>query len=114
MIEGGTIDAAVQPLLQDTDVVMSTIAEPLERPGDALDPSVVKVVIDSAGNALYFSRAPIPFPRDETDVVMSTIAEPLERPGDALDPSVVKVVIDSAGNALYFSRAPIPFPRDET
>ena len=65
MIEGSSIDAAVQPLLEDAGVMMSTIAEPLEQPGDALDPGVVKVVIDSLGNALYFSRAPIPYPRDE-------------------------------------------------
>lgn len=67
MIEGGTIDAAVQPLLEDSGVLMSTIAEPLERPADALDPGVVKVVTDNEGNALYFSRAAIPFLRDEAE-----------------------------------------------
>ncbi|MCA9528170.1 MAG: 3-deoxy-manno-octulosonate cytidylyltransferase [Myxococcales bacterium] len=37
---------------------------PLRRVADFLDPSVVKVVCDARGDALYFSRAPIPWPRD--------------------------------------------------
>ena len=43
---------------------MSTTCEPLERAADVLSPDVVKVVIDERGRALYFSRSPIPFPRD--------------------------------------------------
>lgn len=43
-------------------VEMATLARPLE-PGEAERPQVVKVVTDLAGNALYFSRAPIPHRR---------------------------------------------------
>jgi 3-deoxy-manno-octulosonate cytidylyltransferase (CMP-KDO synthetase) len=65
IIHPETIDKVVQPLLDDRDLEMATIAEPLERPQDAIDPGVVKVVIDRNGFALYFSRSPIPWPRDE-------------------------------------------------
>lgn len=41
-----------------------TLAGPLDRPGQLHDPAVVKVVTDAADRALYFSRAPIPWLRD--------------------------------------------------
>ncbi|MCS6885301.1 MAG: 3-deoxy-manno-octulosonate cytidylyltransferase [Acidobacteriota bacterium] len=58
-----TIDAAIEPLLEDPMLQMSTTCE-LLQPDQLLDPHVVKVVTDDQGYALYFSRAPIPFPRD--------------------------------------------------
>jgi 3-deoxy-manno-octulosonate cytidylyltransferase (CMP-KDO synthetase) len=63
LIEPATIDAALAPLLADPTIVMSTTCEPIESAEDALNPNVVKVVVDAAGFALYFSRNPIPFPR---------------------------------------------------
>lgn len=42
---------------------------PKSGPGSPLDPNCVKVVVDSAGEAMYFSRSPIPFPRDTGGVV---------------------------------------------
>ncbi|CAN7495726.1 3-deoxy-manno-octulosonate cytidylyltransferase [Pseudoduganella sp. LjRoot289] len=47
-----------------TDVPMSTCAHPLHDAADAFNPNVVKVVLDKAGRALYFSRATIPWHRD--------------------------------------------------
>jgi 3-deoxy-manno-octulosonate cytidylyltransferase (CMP-KDO synthetase) len=58
------IDAAVRPLLGENPPEMSTLAVPLAGPEDFLDPNVVKVVVGKGGRALYFSRAPIPHPRD--------------------------------------------------
>ena len=49
------------------DCVMSTAAHPLDEAAEYLNPNVVKVVLDQAGRALYFSRAPIPWWRDGQD-----------------------------------------------
>jgi 3-deoxy-manno-octulosonate cytidylyltransferase (CMP-KDO synthetase) len=57
------IDAMVQPLCDDLAVPLSTLAHPLQDMADLLSPHVVKVVVDRQGNALYFSRAPIPYHR---------------------------------------------------
>jgi 3-deoxy-manno-octulosonate cytidylyltransferase (CMP-KDO synthetase) len=45
------------------ELLMATLAEPLENPSDVFDPGAVKVVTDNRGKALYFSRAPIPYHR---------------------------------------------------
>lgn len=66
LIEPEAIDAAVQPLLEDPTLPMSTLKVEITDPQDIQDPSVVKVVTDRQGLALYFSRYPIPYPRDAT------------------------------------------------
>ncbi len=58
------VEETIRPLLEDPELAMSTVATPL-KPGEENDPGKVKVVLDRRGNALYFSRAAIPFPRDE-------------------------------------------------
>jgi 3-deoxy-manno-octulosonate cytidylyltransferase (CMP-KDO synthetase) len=60
LIQPDTIDAAVAPMLEDPSLEMSTTCRPLASPDEFTNPSVVKVVTDLRGNALYFSRAPIP------------------------------------------------------
>ncbi|MBE6426680.1 MAG: 3-deoxy-manno-octulosonate cytidylyltransferase [Planctomycetaceae bacterium] len=63
-ILGDTVDA-VAALMQDApNAVMATLAAPIRTMEKANDPSCVKVVFDSAGRALYFSRSLIPYPRD--------------------------------------------------
>jgi 3-deoxy-manno-octulosonate cytidylyltransferase (CMP-KDO synthetase) len=57
------IDALVQPLRDDATILMSTLAHPLRGVEQLLTPNVNKVVVDRAGYALYFSRAPIPYDR---------------------------------------------------
>lgn len=64
-IDPHTIDLAVEALLNDSTADISTCAEVIVDADDVLDPNVVKVVFNHSGTALYFSRAPIPFPRDE-------------------------------------------------
>jgi 3-deoxy-manno-octulosonate cytidylyltransferase (CMP-KDO synthetase) len=54
----------VRPLLADPGLVMTTPAVPLADLERARDPNVVKVVFDRNMRALYFSRAPIPWPRE--------------------------------------------------
>ncbi len=46
------------------EAAMATVCHPLHGLAEAMDPNVVKVVLDKDGNALYFSRAPIPWARD--------------------------------------------------
>src|SRR6185369_11762867 len=58
------IDAAVEVLQKDKRVLMSTVVIPLSDKREWLDPNVVKAVLGAKGDVLYFSRAPIPFPRD--------------------------------------------------
>lgn len=65
LIEPATIEAALAPLLSDDSIVLSTTCEPIESAAAALNPNVVKVVVDAAGFALYFSRNPIPYLRNE-------------------------------------------------
>lgn len=49
---------------QNSGAVMGTLMRPLYKREEILDPSVVKIVINSLGQALYFSRSPIPFVRN--------------------------------------------------
>ena len=65
LIEGFVVDAAVEALVSDETAAMSTIVHRAE-PEAYDDPNRVKVVLDANGFALYFSRAPIPFRRQDT------------------------------------------------
>jgi 3-deoxy-manno-octulosonate cytidylyltransferase (CMP-KDO synthetase) len=65
IIPTGTIDAAVRGLVDDPRADMATAFEPITRPGDVTDPNIVKVAVGESGRAVYFSRSPIPYPRDE-------------------------------------------------
>ncbi len=58
------IDQAIEPLLFDKKVNVSTLAKRIEAVEDLRAPSVVKVVFDYNNFAMYFSRSPIPFVRD--------------------------------------------------
>jgi 3-deoxy-manno-octulosonate cytidylyltransferase (CMP-KDO synthetase) len=60
LIEPIMIDEAVQPLMDDPMVVMSTLRRRITDPAELQNPNVTKVVVDREGFALYFSRAPIP------------------------------------------------------
>ena len=61
------IGEGVQPLLDDPTLEISTLMYPITRPEDIADPGVVKVVTDLKGNALYFSRSLIPYPREDIE-----------------------------------------------
>jgi 3-deoxy-manno-octulosonate cytidylyltransferase (CMP-KDO synthetase) len=63
LIDPAAIDAAILPMLADPSLPMGTLKKVIEDPAEIADPNVVKVVTDHAGNALYFSRAPIPHVR---------------------------------------------------
>jgi 3-deoxy-manno-octulosonate cytidylyltransferase (CMP-KDO synthetase) len=58
------LDAAIHALLEEPAASVATVATPIKVPADIMDPNVVKTVLDFDDNALYFSRAPIPWVRD--------------------------------------------------
>jgi 3-deoxy-manno-octulosonate cytidylyltransferase (CMP-KDO synthetase) len=62
LIAGFVIDAAVDALLEAEETPMSTVVHALDDTARN-DPNRVKVVLDRAGYALYFSRSPIPYRR---------------------------------------------------
>ncbi|ODU50727.1 MAG: 3-deoxy-manno-octulosonate cytidylyltransferase [Thiobacillus sp. SCN 63-374] len=64
LIDPELIREAARQLVLHDDAVMATLAHPIHDHADFVNPNVVKVVADEAGYALYFSRAPIPWPRD--------------------------------------------------
>ena len=64
LIDPAAIDTAVGALLEEPQAQIATVATAIRHAGDIMDPNVVKTVLDFEGNALYFSRAPIPWIRD--------------------------------------------------
>jgi 3-deoxy-manno-octulosonate cytidylyltransferase (CMP-KDO synthetase) len=64
LIAPALIDAVAELLPAHPQASMSTAAHPVASAGDLRNPNVVKVVTDAGGQALYFSRAPIPWWRD--------------------------------------------------
>jgi len=64
LIDPALIREAARQLVLHDDAVIATLAHPIHDHADFVNPNVVKVVADEAGYALYFSRAPIPWPRD--------------------------------------------------
>ncbi len=63
-----SLNDLIAPFHREPDLQMSTLAFRIKNPREITDPKDVKVIFDIRGNALYFSRAQIPFPRDaDTD-----------------------------------------------
>jgi 3-deoxy-manno-octulosonate cytidylyltransferase (CMP-KDO synthetase) len=62
-LTGVSIDLVIKLLEDDRTAVMATLATPIRNRHQWEDPACVKVVFDCRGRALYFSRSPIPYPR---------------------------------------------------
>lgn len=77
LIDPALIDACAALLAERSDCVMSTAAHAIEDPAEFTNPNVVKVVLDAANRALYFSRAPIPWWRDGYASGISGLSDPL-------------------------------------
>ena len=65
LLPPAVIDRLVAEMKARPAIEMGTVSEPIAGLDDFLDPNAVKVVSDTHDNALYFSRAPIAFPRNE-------------------------------------------------
>src|SRR5579864_9115128 len=64
LLDPVAVDTAVNSLLEEPVAAISTVAVLVRTPADIMDPNVVKAVVDFEDNAIYFSRAPIPWVRD--------------------------------------------------
>jgi 3-deoxy-manno-octulosonate cytidylyltransferase (CMP-KDO synthetase) len=64
LMEPSLIIEVAKMLESNKEAVMATACHPIQNKSDFLNPNIVKVVLDGQSNALYFSRAPIPYPRD--------------------------------------------------
>ena len=65
MLEANVIEAAVHPLIADTDETISitNLAAVITNPAEAIDSNVIKVGFNHTGKAIYLSRLPIPYPK---------------------------------------------------
>ena len=64
LIAPETIERAVAALVASPTAGIVTTWEPIAQAADVLNPDLVKIVVDAGGRAVYFSRAPVPWPRD--------------------------------------------------
>src|SRR5580693_7235631 len=71
LLDPAAVDTAVTSLLEEPPASIATVATPIKTPADIMDPNVVKTVLDFEGNAIYFSRAPIPWVRDTGSKVLA-------------------------------------------
>ena len=83
LIRAEMIDDVIR-LLDDKRAAMGTLVKKIEDPEEIFDPNVVKAVFDKEGFAMYFSRAPIPFDRDEWSVQRSAFSVQLKTPNSEL------------------------------
>ena len=65
LIDPQAIRDVVQPFEHQVNLQMATLAHPIRQAADFDDPNVVKVVCNASGHAMYFSRASIPYPRNQ-------------------------------------------------
>ena len=63
-IDPAYIDKVAKLLVDNPDYPMSTLAAPCKTAADVANPNIVKVITDSNGKAIYFSRSPIPYDRE--------------------------------------------------
>jgi len=66
LIDPSAIDTAILPLAHEPEIVMATLKKKIEDPREITDPNVVKVVTGHSGDAIYFSRSPVPYDRDRS------------------------------------------------
>lgn len=64
LIDPEAIDAAILSVDHDEKIMMGTLKKQISDPTDIVNTNVVKVVTDLLGDAIYFSRCPIPYERD--------------------------------------------------
>ena len=76
LIDPDAIDAAILPMVHDPEIPMATLKKKIVDRREIGDPNVVKVITDVAGDAIYFSRLPIPYHRDASPALAHAAAGP--------------------------------------
>jgi 3-deoxy-manno-octulosonate cytidylyltransferase (CMP-KDO synthetase) len=79
LLDPGWIDAAVEPLLEEETLPIATLSVPITEPDELLSAAVVKVVVGAGGDALYFSRSPVPLVRLSGGDLAAAAAETVAR-----------------------------------
>jgi 3-deoxy-manno-octulosonate cytidylyltransferase (CMP-KDO synthetase) len=69
-IDPNNIDMAIKPLLEDKSLNVSTLCYKIKNKDEINNPNAVKVVLDNDGYAIYFSRLPIPYNRDNIENII--------------------------------------------
>jgi 3-deoxy-manno-octulosonate cytidylyltransferase (CMP-KDO synthetase) len=64
LISKEAIAEAVSSLIEEGEAVVATLKRKIDKAEELLNPNIVKVVSDNSGYAIYFSRAPIPYPKE--------------------------------------------------
>lgn len=105
LIAPQTIDCAVNALIGDSEASVATTSERMTSASDVVSPDVVKVVTDERGRALYFSRSPIPYPRDDV-YRHRTLAAALEN-----DPTLLSLFRKHTGLYVYRRRFLLEYAR---
>ncbi|MFP6626268.1 MAG: 3-deoxy-manno-octulosonate cytidylyltransferase [Deltaproteobacteria bacterium] len=73
LLDPTVVDKLVERLRADPSLGMATAAVSIDSETELKDPAVVKVVTDESGHALYFSRSPIPYDRDQPGAVRGAL-----------------------------------------
>ncbi len=104
LISSRTIERAVDELINDARPGIVTTWESIESAADVLNPDVVKIVVED-GRAIYFSRAPVPYPRDAVRA-HGTLEEALHQ-----QPSLLSSFRKHTGLYVYRRETLIDFTR---
>jgi len=80
-IEPAAVDQLAQMMIENPEVGMGTLAVPIDDMSRYENPNVVKVVIDNAGDALYFSRSPLPHGGNHEKPLSQLLFQPLHHLG---------------------------------
>jgi 3-deoxy-manno-octulosonate cytidylyltransferase (CMP-KDO synthetase) len=67
-IDPDSIDVLAQLLIDNPSTRMATLVTDFQSCSDVADPNIVKVILDNAGRAVYFSRSPIPYDRNAAGI----------------------------------------------
>ena len=95
LISPQTIERAVDTMAANNRAGIVTTWEPIESYDDLINPDLVKVVLDEDDNAVYFSRSPVPYPRDAVKR-HGSLESALER-----EPEILKLFRKHTGLYVY-------------